>query len=306
MVSPASYAKAVATPPTRPTDPKVLAPKPSLPQDRSIDSLLKAISVTNESVLLLQQDVREIRYSVYDVNGKQQSFDGMMSTMMDCLEDITKYMHTLEQPSQPKTTSFASMSSPSQSVHLGAGSKSDGSVLSTIPSHSMSADASTKDDPSTKNLASFKPSPTVPVPVPVQPQGTPIVAASFQVHPSVPPATTVPHAAVPPAPAPTATVPATAPPHSFHPNISPKPMITFQVTKWAKEIKDLVLSDKSFDELISWYEHLQQNMAIATCRHDVILEIESLHHTFSFRNDILPSLSSSVYKAAVLEYVLMA
>ena len=152
--------------------------------------------------------------------------------MMDRLEDITKYMCTLDQPSQHKTMSFVSVSSRSQSVHLGAGSKSDDSVPSTIHNHSMSANPSTKDDPSPKNLASSKPSPTVPVPV--QPQGTPIIPASFRVHPSVPPTTTVPHAAVPPAPAPTATFPAAAP--SVHPNISPKPMITFQVTKWAKEI----------------------------------------------------------------------
>ena len=103
-----------------------------------------------------------------------------------------------------------------------------------------------------------------------------------------------------------ATVPAAAPPHSVHPYISPKPIFTFQVTKWAKEFKDLVLSDESFDELISWYEHLQQSMAIATGRHDVIPEIESLHHNFSFRDYILSSPSSSVYKAAVLEYVSMA
>ena len=120
-----------------------------------------------------------------------------MSTMIDRLED----MYTLEQLSQPEPTSFASMSSRSQSVHLDAGSKSDGSVPSTIHNHSMSADASTKDETSTKNLAYSKPSLTVPVPM--QPQGTPIGAVSFQVHPSIPPATTVPHAAVPPAPAPT-------------------------------------------------------------------------------------------------------
>ena len=47
-------------------------------------------------------------------------------------------------------------------------------------------------------------------------------------------------------------------------------------------------------------------MAITIGRHDVMPELESLHHNFNFQDHILPSPSSSVYKAAVLEYVSMA
>jgi len=87
---------------------------------------------------------------------------------------------------------------------------------------------------------------------------------------------------------------------------SPKPMVTFDVSKWTKESKDHTLEDETFDSILSWYDVLQQCMHIATGKTDLLPEINVLHPNFDFIHHILPSAQSSTYKAGMLQYTAMA
>jgi len=87
---------------------------------------------------------------------------------------------------------------------------------------------------------------------------------------------------------------------------SPKPMTTFKVSKWTKEIKDISIEDETFESVISWYDALQQTMVVSTERSDVMPDIEDLHTKFLFYEHILPSPGTSVYKTGMMEYVSMA
>jgi len=87
---------------------------------------------------------------------------------------------------------------------------------------------------------------------------------------------------------------------------SPKPMISFEISKWTKEMKDITVEDESYDALISWYDFIQQAMIIATGRSNIMPELQDLTKLFVFSSHILPHKISSVYKAGLLEYVSMA
>lgn len=87
---------------------------------------------------------------------------------------------------------------------------------------------------------------------------------------------------------------------------SPKPMVSFNIAKWSKEIKDHTLEDETFDSMLSWYDFLQQGMSIATGKPDLLPELELLHPSFDFQTHILPSPSSSIYRAGHIEYLSMS
>jgi len=90
------------------------------------------------------------------------------------------------------------------------------------------------------------------------------------------------------------------------PRFSPKPMITFDMAKWTREIKDVTIKDESFDSIIAWYDTIQTSFVIATGRGDIMPELENLSRSFSFASHVLPPKSSSVYKAGYIQYVSMA
>jgi len=87
---------------------------------------------------------------------------------------------------------------------------------------------------------------------------------------------------------------------------SPKPMISFDISKWTKEMKDVTLDDESYDSLMSWYDFIQTGMVIATNTKNVMPELKDLSKSFDFSYHILPHSNSSVYKAGHMEYVSMA
>jgi len=90
------------------------------------------------------------------------------------------------------------------------------------------------------------------------------------------------------------------------PRFSPKPMITFDMAKWTREIKDVTIKDESFDSIIAWYDTIQTSLVIATGRGDIMPELEDLNRSFSFASHILPPKTSSVYKAGYIQYLSMA
>jgi len=69
---------------------------------------------------------------------------------------------------------------------------------------------------------------------------------------------------------------------------SPKPMITFDMAKWDKEIKDVSIKDESFDSVASWYDTIQQAMIIATGKPNIMPELELLTKSFDFAHYVLP------------------
>jgi len=93
--------------------------------------------------------------------------------------------------------------------------------------------------------------------------------------------------------------------HAFVPPV-PKPVVTFNIAKWTKEVKDLSLSSDTFDTVCSWYDTLQQSMIIATERSDILPELDQLSPTYNFAAHILPHSTSSVYQAALASYTSMA
>jgi len=94
--------------------------------------------------------------------------------------------------------------------------------------------------------------------------------------------------------------------HDSIPKYSPKPMITFDVSKWTKEINGVTIDDESYDAIISWYDLIQQAMIIATGKQDILPDIQDLTKSFSFPDHLLPASMSSVYKAGCLQYASMA
>jgi len=82
-----------------------------------------------------------------------------------------------------------------------------------------------------------------------------------------------------------------------------KPMSTFNVAKWTKEVKEIIIEDKSYDSVPSWYDVLQQAMIIATNRSDIIPGVDQLTKQFDFRQHILPGPTTSIYKAGHLKYM---
>jgi len=87
---------------------------------------------------------------------------------------------------------------------------------------------------------------------------------------------------------------------------SPKPMISFDISKWTKEMKDVTLDDELYDSLLSWYDFIQTGMVIATNTKNIMPELQDLSKSFDFSSHILPHPNSSVYKAGHMEYVSMA
>jgi len=87
---------------------------------------------------------------------------------------------------------------------------------------------------------------------------------------------------------------------------TPKPVVTFHVSKWTKEVRDLHLSSETFDAVCSWYDTIQQSMIVATDRSDILPELDELSQTYDFAAHILPHSNSSVYKAALAGYTSMA
>ena len=87
---------------------------------------------------------------------------------------------------------------------------------------------------------------------------------------------------------------------------SPKPMISFDVAKWAREIKDVTIKNKSYDDVVAWYDTIQQAMLIATSSGYLMPDIEELTTDFDFAKHILPPQISSVFKAGYDHYVSMA
>ena len=107
------------------------------------------------------------------------------------------------------------------------------------------------------------------------------------------------------APKPTPPVPSS--PHQFESSpISPKPMVSFDIAKWTKEMKDVNIDDESYDSVLSWYDFIQQAMVIATGSGTVMPEVVDLRRNFCFSTHILPHQTSSVYKAGHIEYLSMA
>ena len=90
------------------------------------------------------------------------------------------------------------------------------------------------------------------------------------------------------------------------PRFSPKPMITFDMAKWTKEIKDVTIADESFDSIIAWYDTIQTALVISTGHGDIMPELEDLTRSFSFASHVLPPTTSSVYKAGYIQYLSMA
>lgn len=337
MTSPATAAKAAQAkaPPTAPT---VLAPKHAPASIQDVQLLLNAVSMTSDSVRNLRD---ELRVSAYESTASRAAYDSIIGNMKDKLDDLTKFMHNLNKsssmdphqhqgpsPDLGLTNSVSTINSSPSNVKTSHGCSSLAqdaiAILSTLQTIKQSASTSAPSNvpaktsappsmeglktPPSKNPVASKPAaisnPTAPVSVSVpslKPASVSTVPAS---HPTPAPKATVPQSQVVPQVQVTQDDPSQNPPPRIVP--SPKPMITFHVTKWAKEVKDLVVEDETFDSVISWYEHIQQSLAIATSRHDVLPELNSLSSDFSFKDHILPPETSAVYRAGLSEYTSMS
>jgi len=80
------------------------------------------------------------------------------------------------------------------------------------------------------------------------------------------------------------------------PVYSPKPMITFDVSKWTKEINGVTIEDESYDSIIFWYDLIQQAMFIASGKQDIFPDIKDLTKSFSFPTHLLPARTSQCIK----------
>jgi len=87
---------------------------------------------------------------------------------------------------------------------------------------------------------------------------------------------------------------------------TPKPMISFDMAKWAKQIHAVHIKDESYNSVLAWYDTIQQSMIISTGQANIMPDVERLTESFDFAHHILPGRLSSVFKAGYIQYVAMA
>jgi len=87
---------------------------------------------------------------------------------------------------------------------------------------------------------------------------------------------------------------------------TPKPMISFDMAKWAKQIHAVRVKEESYTSVLAWYDTIQQSMIISTGQANIMPDVEHLTKSFEFAHHILPGRVSSVFKAGYIQYVAMA
>jgi len=87
---------------------------------------------------------------------------------------------------------------------------------------------------------------------------------------------------------------------------TPKPMISFDMSKWAKHIHNVCIKDESYSAVLAWYDTIQQSMIISTGHANIMPDVDHLTKSFDFAQHILPGHKSSVFKAGYIQYVAMA